>query len=775
MDLSSSENIGVGDFIGKWKLIKKIAKSGFNDIYLGTFQATNAVIKIPKTEEFWDKIDNEIQCLTYLENKFTYFPQILDHYTSNDQVPWLALEVIEGENLKQFIENRGSLDEKQWFRLAEDLFEALSILDSKGITHEDIKPTNIFYNTGELKIIDFGLARIPNWVNNKLNDDSSVIDSWAGTFEYSSPEHFSGEHVPAMDVFSAASTLVFAGTNKSPFHASSSSEWMNAIGRDAPNLQDLTDAQIKFLNPLFVKNKSERQTSLECVDFLSKFNKHEISSKSSLFKSWPEIKNLTGTSFENEQIYQKLFKNRFQIKILSFGKNGLKFIANTFLIMLFYLVYIEPTNNLIGNIAPQSLFEKQKSNQVAKVISCIYDSYQANNDQISLESPESLQLELPAIADIKLKCQEITESGEALGYLGLANLSSDPLEKEQYLIQGAKLDETDGFDQLVSFYSEIAFLNFEIMGKPTLTKCTIQNDPFCLRVMGVMHYKIGVDALINQQIDNYQIPLVEMTNLDIEKGLNYLRQAAKLGDSSSAADLSTILRSRSQPIEYLDLIEQKANEGNLLATRWMYGDAVSRGDLPSQEMWTRKLEQLDDSTLTVLQISIEFGNDNYDKAYELAKNCLMDLEPMCYSIYGTILTGKVDEPKSEVEKYYLLAALMGDSIAINSFAELKLDQNQFKESEKWYWKGITKSDSDSHVGLGDLYVSQNDTFRACLNFKKAAVMINQRISTNQYDNYLKGNFDNGTAGTAELLSEAENLEITKFRNVSDKINASCTF
>ena len=291
MDLSASENISVGDFIGKWKLIKKIAKSGFNDIYLGRFQTIDAVIKIPKSEEFWDKIDNEIQCLTYLENKFTFFPHILDRYTSNDPVPWLALEIIEGENLKQFIENKGPLDKKEWFHLAEKLFKALSILDSKGITHEDIKPTNVFYNAGDLKIIDFGLARLPNLVSSKLNDDSSVIDSWAGTFEFSSPEHFSGEHVSAMDVFSAASTLVFVGSGRSPFHASSSSEWMNAIGRDAPNFQNLADTQIRFLNPLFAKNKSERQTSLECVNFLNKFNESGILSSSPLFKIWPEIKN----------------------------------------------------------------------------------------------------------------------------------------------------------------------------------------------------------------------------------------------------------------------------------------------------------------------------------------------------------------------------------------------------------------------------------------------------------------------------------------------------
>jgi TPR repeat protein len=503
-------------------------------------------------------------------------------------------------------------------------------------------------------------------------------------------------------------------------------------------------------------------------------NQSEISSNNSLYKTWPEIKDLTGTSFENEQVYQKLFKNRFQTKYITFGRNGLKLVANTFLVILFYLIYIDPLNNFIRNLPLESFVERQQSAKVAKVISCLYDSYKVNTAKISVDSKELRQLQFSEIDDVKLKCQEIAEKGEALGYLGLANLALDPLEKEQYLIQGAKLDETDGFDQLISFYSEIAYLNFEIMGKPTLQNCTIQKDPFCLRIMGVMHYKIGLNALINEQINDYQTPIAEITNLDIDKGLNYMRQAAELGDSSSAVDLSTILRSRSKPVEFSQLIQEQANNGNIHSARWMYSQAVLRGDLTSQELWTRKLNELDDNILTVLQISLEYGNENYDKAYELASECLKYLEPMCYSIYATILTGKVGVSNFEVEKYYLLAALMGDTVAINSVAKLKSDQGLINEAEEWYWKGITQTDSDSYIGLGDLSIKQSNNFRACFNFKKAAVLINQRLSSNEIDSYLKGNFESGISGTAELFDDSQNLEFDKFRKLNAKIDNFCT-
>ena len=773
MSPTSGENIKVGDYIGKWELTEKIAKSGFNDIYLGRFENTEAAIKIPRDEEFWDKIDNEILCLNYLENSFSCFPHILDSYTPNDSVPWLALEVIKGKNLKEHITNNGPLEVKEWFVLAEELMKALSILESKSITHEDIKPTNIFYTNGELKIIDFGLARIPNWVNNKHYEDSSIIDSWAGTFEFSSPEHFSGEHVPGMDVFSAASTLVFAGSGRSPFNASNSSEWMKAIGRDAPSFHNLTETQIRFLNPLFAKNKSERQKSKECLKFLNELNKNEIFENNPLFKNWPEIENLTGNNFENDQIYQKLFKNRLQAYLNRAAQDIWILLGNILLVILFFLIYINPLNKFIRELPPQSIFEERRSERLDQIMSCLYDSYQLDawdrfNKSLTKDQQEKIKIE-----EVKLKCEDVASSPEALGYLGLANLTTDFLEQEQYFIQAAKLSPNYYFDVLLSFYSDVAYLKFELYGKRSLESCTVEKDPFCLRVMGNMHYKVGRYNLDFENKENYKNLQLQKSNEDTVKGINYLRQAAELGDVNSAIDLASISRYEKKPIEYLDLIKQASEKKNTAAMNWMYGQALFTGDEKEQYLLKEKLVAKNDPTMATLDIINAFMIEDYDKANKLAQKCLTKRDPTCYSLYASILNKLVDVPTEEVERNYLLAAIMGDTGGINSYADIKVKQGKLEEAEWWYLKGRSNGDIDSYIGLGEVYIKQNETSAACINFKLAAVKLNRQVFEYSDDNYLRSSLQNSEPELNNLYKLAEDVETQKLKDTIDKIEANC--
>ena len=772
MTPTSNENIEVGGYIGKWKLIKKIANSGFNEIYLGKFESNEAIIKIPRSEEFWDKIDNEIQCLNLLDNKFSFFPHILDSYSANDETPWLALEVIKGENLKEVIKRNGPLEMKDWFKFAEELMKALSILESKKITHEDIKPTNIFYSNGELKIIDFGLARIPKWVNEKLYEDSSVIDSWAGTFEFSSPEHFSGEHVSEMDVFSAASTLVFAGSGRSPFFASNSSEWMKAINRDAPNFHNLTISQKKFLNPLFTKNKSERQTSKVCSDFLIKLNKSENLDENILFQSWPEFKNLTGNNFENDQVYQKLFKNRLQIKLIRNSSRLYKLIGNITLILIFYFIYIQPLNNILRDLPPKSLSEIRQGDTLAEIKSCLYDSYKSNISTDFKNPDAKKQQEKIKIGDVKARCQKIAQNGEPLGYIGLAYLNTDALTKERNLIQAAKIDPNDGFNLLIGFYSEAAYLNFIIYGEETLAKCTKDNDPFCLRIMGNMYNRIGLMNSLVMYKNDFMNNEIALSNEDIVKGNNYLRQAADLGDVHSAIDLANSLNRLSQPFEYLVLIEDAANKNNLSAMRWMYGQAVISGDNENLNKWKDKLKN--DPNFILLDIITEWANKNGDKAFSLATECLKLLEPNCYSIYSSMLEDRIPPgSKDEIEFNYVLSAMMGADRGMQRMGELKFEQGNSEEAIWWLQKARTYFEADSFISLGDVFTTTNEMQLACNNYKFAAVLIKQKTAINRDNNYFRSGF--GTI--SPFASEADEINNEKlneqFYDTITKIESRC--
>ncbi|KAK4227090.1 hypothetical protein QBC38DRAFT_527560 [Podospora fimiseda] len=97
------------------------------------------------------------------------------------------------------------LEPAQKKHLAQQMFEGLDYLHTRGVLHRDIKAANILVsNEGILKLADFGLARFYA-KHRQLDYTNRVITIW-----YRSPELLLGEtrYGPAVDIWSAACVLV---------------------------------------------------------------------------------------------------------------------------------------------------------------------------------------------------------------------------------------------------------------------------------------------------------------------------------------------------------------------------------------------------------------------------------------------------------------------------------------------------------------------------------------------------------------------------------------
>jgi serine/threonine-protein kinase len=100
---------------------------------------------------------------TKLARRITHRNVLRTHDIGEAQgAPFISMEYIEGVTLKDLVANKGALPLGVGLRVAKQMCQGLDAAHRQGVVHRDIKPHNmlILPETGELKIMDFGIARV---------------------------------------------------------------------------------------------------------------------------------------------------------------------------------------------------------------------------------------------------------------------------------------------------------------------------------------------------------------------------------------------------------------------------------------------------------------------------------------------------------------------------------------------------------------------------------------------------------------------------------------
>jgi serine/threonine protein kinase len=141
-------------------------------------------------------------------------------------VPYMLMELLEGETLADLIEKRAPLPIGEVLAILGQVLDALGAAHRAGIIHRDIKPHNVFVTTtGRAKLLDFGVAKLraPDADGGSFNQLLSIVTAagaLVGTPYYCSPEQALGLPVDARSDLYAVGVVAFeALTGKVPFDA----------------------------------------------------------------------------------------------------------------------------------------------------------------------------------------------------------------------------------------------------------------------------------------------------------------------------------------------------------------------------------------------------------------------------------------------------------------------------------------------------------------------------------------------------------------------------
>lgn len=207
----------------RFELSEIIGRGGMADVYAGkdTLLGREVAIKILRPElardhNFHERFRREGQNAGKLNH-----PAIVQIYDTGEttfqgiDVPYIVMERVHGRTLREIIREDGPMNPQDAARILIPVCEALQASHDAGIIHRDIKPANIMItNTGDIKVMDFGIARAVTDTTSAMTQTAAVI----GTAQYLSPEQARGKKAaPSSDVYALGCVLYELITAKAPF------------------------------------------------------------------------------------------------------------------------------------------------------------------------------------------------------------------------------------------------------------------------------------------------------------------------------------------------------------------------------------------------------------------------------------------------------------------------------------------------------------------------------------------------------------------------------
>ncbi len=197
--------------------------------------------------------------------------EVVDFNFTVDGLPFIVMELLEGEDLGTRLERVGRFEPEEVERVLEQAASALTAAHGKGVVHRDLKPQNIYISKGGdgqelVKVVDFGISKVLGQQGNMTTADVVI-----GTPYFMSPEQALGNKElvdQRTDVFAMGVILYAMLSGELPFEGDAIPNILyNIVHGERPSLQarcpGLPAAMEQAVHKALARDPERRQASME--------------------------------------------------------------------------------------------------------------------------------------------------------------------------------------------------------------------------------------------------------------------------------------------------------------------------------------------------------------------------------------------------------------------------------------------------------------------------------------------------------------------------------
>jgi phosphate/phosphite/phosphonate ABC transporter binding protein len=223
---------------GKYRLGRLLGEGGMGAVYEADHAGLNAKVAIKLLSE-GGSLDHKAltrfrrEAIAMGAVRHENVVAVLDTGADEDGVPYLVMELLEGESLAQMLRRERVLSASLSIWIAAQVLAGLSAAHAKGVIHRDLKPGNVFIarqpdGTHKVKILDFGISKLSESSESmNVTADGALV----GTPNFMAPEQITGQGPidGRVDVYAVGVLLYRMVTGRLPYVSKQSDDLYRKI------------------------------------------------------------------------------------------------------------------------------------------------------------------------------------------------------------------------------------------------------------------------------------------------------------------------------------------------------------------------------------------------------------------------------------------------------------------------------------------------------------------------------------------------------------------